>query len=167
MCIRDRISSFDLAKDTTILKGKRMFGQLIASKFPISAIDPEKINVPWQERVLSVKLQNNIYLHTTHIPPGSSNGWIKVKMIDGLVKYLIKNSIEAKIHYPKPLHLQKAAKVLKHQIGSFPNAEMQAKKLLTLPVHQYSAFLYSLAHKHLTHHIQGRQLKCIQYLHFL
>ena len=91
------ISSFDLAKDTTILKGKRMFGQLIASKFPISAIDPKKINVPWQERVLSVKLENNIYLHTTHIPPGSSNGWIKVKMINGIVKYLIKNKIKRQI----------------------------------------------------------------------
>ena len=87
------ISSFDLAKDTTFLKGKRMFGQLIASKFPISAIDPKKINVPWQERVLSVKFENNIYLHTTHIPPGLSNGWIKVKMINGIVKYLIENKM--------------------------------------------------------------------------
>ncbi|OUU62639.1 MAG: hypothetical protein CBC22_03875 [Alphaproteobacteria bacterium TMED62] len=56
---------------------------------------------------------------------------------DELLKYLIKNNIEAKIHYPTPLHLQTAAKKLNYKIGSFPNSEMQAKKLLTLPVHQY------------------------------
>tara|TARA_B100000686_G_scaffold355016_1_gene469086 strand:- start:10340 stop:11440 length:1101 start_codon:yes stop_codon:yes gene_type:complete len=56
---------------------------------------------------------------------------------DKLLNYLIKNNIEAKIHYPIPLHLQKAANKLKYKIGSFPIAEKQAKKLLTLPVHQY------------------------------
>ena len=53
------------------------------------------------------------------------------------MNYLIKNKIEAKIHYPIPLHLQKASKNLKYSIGNFPIAEQQAKKLLTLPVHQY------------------------------
>ena len=56
---------------------------------------------------------------------------------DNLINYLIKNKIEAKIHYPIPLHLQQASKKLKYSIGSFPIAEQQAKKLLTLPVHQY------------------------------
>ena len=56
---------------------------------------------------------------------------------DRLLNYLIKNNIEAKIHYPIPLHLQKAAKNLKYRKGSFPIAEKQAKKLITLPVHQY------------------------------
>ncbi len=56
---------------------------------------------------------------------------------DELKKYLIKKGIEVKIHYPKPLHLQKAAKKLKYKKGDFPVAEMQAKKLLTLPVHQF------------------------------
>ena len=31
---------------------------------------------------------------------------------DNLLKYLAENNIEAKIHYPIPLHLQKAAKNL-------------------------------------------------------
>ena len=56
---------------------------------------------------------------------------------DNLLKYLIKNNIEAKIHYPVPLHLQKAAKKLNYKIGSFPLAEKQANSLITLPVHQY------------------------------
>ena len=56
---------------------------------------------------------------------------------DNLLKYLIKNNIDAKIHYPIPLHLQKASKKLNYKIGSFPVAEMQANSLITLPVHQY------------------------------
>lgn len=56
---------------------------------------------------------------------------------DSLKKYLIKNKIEVKIHYPTPLHLQKPAKLAGYEKGNFPLAEYQSKKLLTLPVHQY------------------------------
>ena len=56
---------------------------------------------------------------------------------DNLKKYLIKNKIEVKIHYPIPLHLQKPAKLIGYKKGNFPQAEHQSKKLLTLPVHQY------------------------------
>ena len=60
-----------------------------------------------------------------------------VKNRNKLIKYLLKNKIETKIHYPIPLHLQKAAKKLKYKKGSFPNAEKQAKRILTLPINQY------------------------------
>jgi exonuclease III len=86
------ISSFDLAPNKTILKGKRMFGQLIASKVPFTSINPQKFDVPWKERVLSVTLSTPtkiIDFHTTHIPPGTSNGWVKISMIEGIVKTLI------------------------------------------------------------------------------
>ena len=59
------------------------------------------------------------------------------KQRDNLKKYLIKNKIEVKIHYPKPLHLQKPSKKIGYKKGDFPIAEKQAKELLTLPVHQY------------------------------
>ena len=61
----------------------------------------------------------------------------RFKKRDRLKKYLIKNGIEVKIHYPIPLHLQKASKILGYKKGNFPEAEKQAKELLTLPVHQY------------------------------
>jgi dTDP-3-amino-2,3,6-trideoxy-4-keto-D-glucose/dTDP-3-amino-3,4,6-trideoxy-alpha-D-glucose/dTDP-2,6-dideoxy-D-kanosamine transaminase len=54
-----------------------------------------------------------------------------------LKSYLIKNGVEVKVHYPIPLHLQKAAKYLKYKRGDFPIAEIQASELITLPVHQY------------------------------
>ena len=56
---------------------------------------------------------------------------------DELMHYLIKKGIETKIHYPKPLHLQKASKIFNYKLGDFPIAEKQSRELLTLPVHQY------------------------------
>ena len=56
---------------------------------------------------------------------------------DKLLKYLIKNKIEAKIHYPLPLNKQKAAKNLKLNQKNFTVANEQAKKIITLPIHQY------------------------------
>ena len=56
---------------------------------------------------------------------------------DKLKEFLIKNKIEVKIHYPIPLHLQKAAKNLGYKKKSFPIAEYQSKKILTIPVHQF------------------------------
>ena len=53
---------------------------------------------------------------------------------DALIKYLIKNNVEAKIHYPVPLHKQKA---FQGKNKKFPISDSQAKKLLTLPVHQF------------------------------
>ena len=54
-----------------------------------------------------------------------------------LKDYLIKNNIEVKIHYPIPLHLQKPSLLMGYKKGDFPEAEGQALKLITLPVHQY------------------------------
>ena len=59
------------------------------------------------------------------------------KQRDKLKKYLLKNGIEVKIHYPVPLHLQKASKSLGYKKGDFPKAEKHSKELLTLPIHQY------------------------------
>ena len=60
-----------------------------------------------------------------------------VKSRDRLLKYLIKNKIEAKIHYPIPLNKQRAAKNLKLNQKNFNTTNKQAKKIITLPIHQY------------------------------
>jgi dTDP-4-amino-4,6-dideoxygalactose transaminase len=39
------------------------------------------------------------------------------------------------IHYPIPIHLQEAASSLGYRGGSFPVAEAQAKRILSLPVY--------------------------------
>ena len=56
---------------------------------------------------------------------------------NGLYKHLLDNGVEAKIHYPVPLHLQEAAKSLGYKEGDFPASEAQAKSIVTLPVHQH------------------------------
>jgi dTDP-4-amino-4,6-dideoxygalactose transaminase len=62
---------------------------------------------------------------------------IKCESRDDLLQYLIANGVEAKIHYPIPLHLQKAAESLGYKMGDFPVSEDYAQKILTLPAHQY------------------------------
>lgn len=56
---------------------------------------------------------------------------------DELQEYLIKNGVDAKAHYPVPMHLQPAAKFLDHKIGDFPVAEGISAKTLSLPVHEF------------------------------
>ncbi|MDC0253342.1 DegT/DnrJ/EryC1/StrS family aminotransferase [Bacteriovoracales bacterium] len=56
---------------------------------------------------------------------------------DKLYNYLLKNGVDAKIHYPIPLHLQEASKHLNYQEGDFPTAEYQAKNIISLPAHQH------------------------------
>ena len=53
------------------------------------------------------------------------------------MKYVISRGVEAKIHYPIPIHLQKAAAQLGYKRGDFPVCERQAKEIVTLPAHQH------------------------------
>lgn len=62
---------------------------------------------------------------------------IQAKERDKLVAYLAKQGIETKVHYPIPIHLQKASEYLGYKEGDFPVCEAQAKSIITLPVHQH------------------------------
>ena len=62
---------------------------------------------------------------------------IRVKDRNALLAYLLKNGIRAKIHYPIPLHLQKAAAYLGYKPGDFPVCEEHCRTIITLPVHQH------------------------------
>ena len=74
---------------------------------------------------------------------------INVDKRDLLQKYLIKNNIDAKVHYPIPVHLQKAAKYLKYKKGDFPIAEKMANTSLSLPVHEF------IDERHLKHMVSS------------
>jgi dTDP-4-amino-4,6-dideoxygalactose transaminase len=54
-----------------------------------------------------------------------------------LVSFLRKKKIDAKIHYPVPMHLQPAAKKYGYKKGDFPNAELIANTTISLPVHEF------------------------------
>ena len=60
-----------------------------------------------------------------------------LKIRNKLLYYLQKNNIDAKIHYPVPMHLQPAAKVYKYKKGDFPIAEKISKSAISIPVHEF------------------------------
>ena len=54
---------------------------------------------------------------------------------DLLRSYLGEKGIGTSVHYPVPIHLQAAAEELGYGPGSFPVAEAQAQKVLSLPIY--------------------------------
>ena len=67
---------------------RRSYFNLIASRWPLLVGVPGfDIDIPFPESVLSVTVNSpygSIALHTVHIPPGSSHGWIKIETFEGL-----------------------------------------------------------------------------------
>ena len=92
-------------------------------------------------KLLDKLLKPNKYVQTVRRLPYLKEVFhlyhINVKRRDALQKYLIKNSIDAKVHYPTPIHLQPAAKYLKYKKGDFPIAQKMADTSLSLPVHEF------------------------------
>lgn len=56
---------------------------------------------------------------------------------DALQTHLARAGIGSAVHYPVPIHLQPAAADLGCKAGAFPEAEAQALRILSLPVHQH------------------------------
>ncbi len=83
---------------------------------------PEFITVPNRRN-------NKRYVHHLYM--------FMAKDRDNLLNYLIEKDIEAKIHYPIPLHLQRCSAHLGYKEGDFPVTEAQARSIITLPVHQH------------------------------
>jgi aminotransferase EvaB len=54
-----------------------------------------------------------------------------------LLNFLQKKSIDAKIHYPIPMHLQPAAKIYGYRKGDFPITEKISATTISLPVHEF------------------------------
>jgi len=62
---------------------------------------------------------------------------IRVQRRDELLAHLRTNGIDAKVHYPIPVHLQRAAAYLGYEPGDFPVAEEDSRTTITLPAHQH------------------------------
>jgi len=56
---------------------------------------------------------------------------------DALQNHLIAQGVDAKVHYPVPMHLQPAAEFLGYCSGDFPTAERISATILSLPVHEF------------------------------
>ncbi|CAN5127555.1 DegT/DnrJ/EryC1/StrS family aminotransferase [soil metagenome] len=60
---------------------------------------------------------------------------IETERRDTLQKYLLENGIQTLIHYPIPIHLQKAYSNLGYKRGDFPITEKVADRILSLPMY--------------------------------
>jgi len=106
----------------------------------------DRVNV-WVDRRIEIaaRLDKGLGdLDQVRIPPRPANRRnayqlyiVRVERRDELVRALVADGVEAKIHYPIPLHLQAAARSLGYKPGDFPVAEAQARDIVTLPGHQY------------------------------
>jgi dTDP-4-amino-4,6-dideoxygalactose transaminase len=59
---------------------------------------------------------------------------VRVQDREGLQKHLAAAKVDTGIHYPIPLHLQKAYENFGHQNGDFPVCEKVASEILSLPM---------------------------------
>ena len=98
------------------------------------------------KRIVNAKyLDSNLKkISEIEIPPRTKNSKtvfhlyvIFAKDRDNLYKHCLKNGIEAKIHYPKPMYLQESLKFLKHKKGDFPITDEHCKKIISFPCDQH------------------------------
>ena len=72
------------------------------------------------------------------VTAGNESAWhlytVRSPRRDELKKHLDANGIGNAVHYPMPLHLQKAYAHLGHQPGDFPVAEKASREVLSLPM---------------------------------
>ncbi len=62
---------------------------------------------------------------------------VRAQRRDDLLAHLQRHGVEAKVHYPIPVHLQKAAEYLGYKEGDFPVCEEDSRMVITLPAHQH------------------------------
>jgi dTDP-4-amino-4,6-dideoxygalactose transaminase len=60
---------------------------------------------------------------------------VRVADRDGLQKHLAEAKIDTGIHYPIPLHMQKAYETFGFKKGDFPVTEKIATEILSLPMY--------------------------------
>lgn len=81
------------------------------------------------------------FVRTPHRPEGYREVYqLYIASVDKrteLIRYLESKGIEPKVHYPIPLHLQRAAAGIGYKRGDFPVSERQADEIITLPGHQH------------------------------
>jgi len=67
---------------------------------------------------------------------GEAAGYRLVRVADreGLMRHLAEAGIGTGIHYPVPLHLQRAYEWLGYTVGAFPVTERAASDIISLPM---------------------------------
>jgi exonuclease III len=89
--------SFELCRERSCLNGRRKYGELVASRYPLETLEPTEFPIPWTERILSVSVQTphgTLELHNAHLPAGASDRregtFIKSETFEGIAVRLRK-----------------------------------------------------------------------------
>ena len=83
---------------------------------------------------IKVKFRQKNFFEVFHLYEFRVN---KLSSRDKLVNFLKAKGIDAKIHYPIPMHLQPAARKYKYKKGDFPLTELISESTISLPVHEF------------------------------
>ena len=62
---------------------------------------------------------------------------IRAERREELKRHLVERGVDAKVHYPIPMHLQPAATSFGYKEGDFPVCEAVTRSVLSLPVHEF------------------------------
>jgi len=80
---------------------------------------------------LNIQKRYKEYKHVFHLYI------VRVNKRDSLLRFLNnEKKIDAKIHYPIPMHLQEAAKDLGYKKGDFPLSEKVCSEIISLPINE-------------------------------
>ena len=83
--------SLDSGDGSASRSGPRRYGVAIASRFPLQQESRLNLPVPWPEKTLSCLVHcpfGPVEVHSAYVPPGSSNGWIKIETFEGIYQGL-------------------------------------------------------------------------------
>src|SRR4030095_993117 len=73
--------------------------------------------------------------HPDYVKPVYHLYIVRVQNREALIKHLNENGVQTGLHYPIPLHQQKAYEHLGHKPEDFPVASRYAKEILSLPMY--------------------------------
>jgi exonuclease III len=82
------------------MKGPRRYGEMIVSRWEVEAHSFGDFGEGWSERLLSVVADTpcgEVEIHTAYIPPGSSNGRVKIYTFEGIYKQLASPCVRPRV----------------------------------------------------------------------
>jgi UDP-2-acetamido-2-deoxy-ribo-hexuluronate aminotransferase len=102
--------------------------------FPNEIILRQKVAKRYDQLLDSLVKTPFIYQHNTSV---YAQYTIEVDNRNEFQNAMQKSGIPTAIHYPVPLHLQKAMTYLDYSLGDFPVAEKVCQRVISLPMHPY------------------------------
>lgn len=82
------VDSFRGAPDPIALRGARRYAVLVASRWPSRSVSSSSdAPIPWPERVVGSLIETDVgplEVVSAHVPPGVSNGWIKIETFEAI-----------------------------------------------------------------------------------